>query len=131
MKEKSLKDILSDSWYDTPEKIEKTITQLQNKVSYGLPLLLKPLYDIKFPDNPFLRYMEAGAFKPVTRRLIEYNIPRETALFLENEYASDLDVNDCSFDHKLKKILTENYPFLNYWVQIQLEGLLSKPEHYF
>lgn len=125
MKEKPLKEILSSDYFDDAEKIEKTIERLQNKVSYGLPLLLMPLYDMRYPNSSFLRFIESGAYRPVTRRLLEYNIPRETAISLANNYVGDLDVDSKSFDFQLKRRLKEKYPLLSYWVQAQLEALLS------
>lgn len=125
MKEKTLKEILAKPYYDDAEKIETTIERLQNKVSYGLPLLLKPLYDMQLPDKSFLRYIEAGAYRPVTRRLIEYNIPRETAIFLERNYVHDLSVDEHNFDSELKKILKSNFKDFDYWIQIQLEAIIS------
>lgn len=82
MKEKPLNEILNTPYFDTAEKVEDRISLLQSNISYGLPMLLKPLYDIQSPDGMFLRFIEIGAYKPATRKMIELNIPREIAIYL-------------------------------------------------
>lgn len=124
LKETPLKDILQNEYYNNPQIIEDTINILQNKISYGLPMFLKPIYDIKAPDNAFLRFIELGANRPVTRRLIEYSIPRETAIFLNNLYLKHLNVNSPNFDIELLQSLKENRNNFNYWIRSQLEVLL-------
>ncbi len=118
------KDGLNSDYHNNPDNIEKTISVLQNKISYGLPMLLKPIYDIKLPDNPFLRYIELGAYRPVTRRLIEYSIPRETAIYLTDRYLMSLNIESNNFDRELIQILKCNYGDLGYWIRAQLEILL-------
>ena len=119
LKEKTLADIFSDSFYDSSDKIDETISFLQNKISYGLPLLLKPLYDIKEPEVMFTRFIELGAFKPITRRLIEINIPRETAIFLNNNFEFDnLDSRD-SLTNQIRTIRDS----LSYWHKVQLNSI--------
>ena len=43
------------------EKIDETIELLQQTISFNLPLLLKPIYDIKNPDSCFLVSMQLVA----------------------------------------------------------------------
>lgn len=124
LKEKPLKAILDSDYHNVPENIDNTINNLQNKISYGLPMLLKPIYDIKLPDNTFLRFIELGAYRPVTRRLIEYSIPRETAIYLTDNYLGNLNVDSSNFDRELLHVLRDNYDNLEYWIQVQLEVLL-------
>jgi hypothetical protein len=119
LKEKSLSEILSDKFYDTSEKIDDVINFIQNKISYGLPLLLKPLYDIKEPEGMFTRFIELGAYKPVTRKLIELSIPRETAIFLNNNFEfRNLD-NKSELINQIR-IVREN---LSYWYKVQLKTI--------
>lgn len=126
MKEKTLKEILSSSYYnDDAEKIEKAIDRLQNKVSYGLPLLLKPLYNIMLPESGLLSCIEVGAFRPITKKLISYNIPRETAIYLNDNLFSQFDIDAESSDRELKDIIKTQFDSLDYWVQIQLEAIIS------
>jgi len=119
MKEKTLAEIFSDKFYDSSEKIDDAIGFVQNKISYGLPLLLKPLYDIKEPDSMFTRFIELGAYKPITRKLIELSIPRETAIFLSNNFEfSNID-NKQELINQLR-IIRNN---LSYWYKVQLSTI--------
>lgn len=119
MKEKTLSEIFSDKFYDSSEKIDDAISFVQNKISYGLPLLLKPLYDIKEPDNMFTRFIELGAYKPITRKLIELSIPRETAIFLSNNFEfSNID-NKQELINQLRTIRNN----LSYWHKVQLSTI--------
>jgi hypothetical protein len=119
MKEKTLAEIFSDKFYDSSEKIDEAISFVQNKISYGLPLLLKPLYDIKEPEGMFTRFIELGAYKPITRKLIELSIPRETAIFLSNNFEF-IDIDD---KKKLIKQLREIRSDLSYWYKVQLNTI--------
>lgn len=121
MKEKTLKQILSTPYYDTPEKIDATIGLIQKEISFGLPMLLKPIYDIKDPNSMFLRFIELGAYKPITRKMIEMNIPRETAIFLTNNFFTESnDINNTEIISRLRQIKSH----INYWQQIQIENIL-------
>jgi hypothetical protein len=119
LKEKSLAEIFSDRFYDESEKIDDAINFVQNKISYGLPLLLKPLYDIKEPEGMFTRFIELGAYMPLTRKLIELSIPRETAIFLNNNFDfSDID-NKSELISQLRQVRKK----LSYWHKIQLSTI--------
>ena len=78
------------------DEIEDTIEILQNTISYKVPLLLKPIFDIKNPDSIFLSCMQSGAYNKVSRTLIEIGVPRECALYLNNEFLKDYVVKDKS-----------------------------------
>jgi len=119
LKEKSLFDLFSDPYYDDSSKIEKTISDLQNKISYGLPLLLKPIYDISEPEGMFTRFIELGAFMPVTRKFIELNIPRETAIYLTQNF----QFANTDDKHLLISQLREIKPQLSYWHRVQLSSI--------
>ena len=119
LKEKSIAEIFSDSFYDESDKIDEAINFVQNKISYGLPLLLKPLYDIKEPEGMFTRFIELGAFRPLTRRLIELSIPRETAIYLNNNFEfRDID-NKAGLINQLRSVRNN----LSYWHKIQLNTI--------
>ena len=125
LKEKTLKQILDSSYFNDSEKVEQRISLLQNTISYGLPMLLKPIYDILSPDNMFLRFIEIGAYMPITRKMIELNIPRETAIFLNDNYfhgilQPDGEELENAIIEKLFDIKNE----LNYWHKVQLEGII-------
>jgi hypothetical protein len=119
LKEKSMRDILSDSFYSDTEKVEDAISALQNNISFGLPMLIKPLYDIRARGSMFPRFIEMGSYKPITRRLIELNIPRETAIFLESNFS----FNDDSETNSLVRQLREITPKLSIWHRVQLESI--------
>jgi superfamily II DNA/RNA helicase len=119
LKEKSLAEIFSERFYDSSEKIDDTINFVQNKISYGLPLLLKPLYDIKEPEGMFTRFIELGAYKPLTRKLIELSIPRETAIFLSNNFEFHNIDNKQELLNQLKVIRNN----LSYWYRVQLSTI--------
>lgn len=125
LKEKSLKQILNSSYFDDSEKVEQRISLLQNTISYGLPMLLKPIYDILSPDNMFLRFIEIGAYMPITRKMIELNIPRETAIFLNANYLQGIQQTEG--EDLENAIISELYNIkdeLDYWHKVQLEGII-------
>lgn len=124
LKEISLKDILDNQFFDTPEKIEERINLIQNKISYGLPMLLKPLYDIQVPDSMFLTFIETGAYNPISRRMIELNIPRDTAIFLSKKYFNDVGRHEEDLEKVIITKLHEISNELDYWRRIQIEMLL-------
>lgn len=119
LKETTLKEIFSDKYYDSSDKIDDTISFIQKEITYGLPLLLKPLYDIKEPDGMFTRFIELGAYKPITRKMIELSIPRETAIFLSNKY----EFRDIEDKTRLVNQLREIRDSLTYWHKIQLSTI--------
>jgi hypothetical protein len=124
MKEKPLKLILSDSYFKNSDNIEKKIALLQNKISYGIPMLLKPIYDIKYPDNMFLKFIEIGAYLPITRKMIELNIPRETAIYLNQHYFKTMDSNIEDIEQIIIESLREIKESLDYWRKVQIEGIV-------
>lgn len=117
LREWPLSQILKGSFYDDDEKIEDVIGLLQNRISYGLPMLLKPLYDIRYPQSTFLRFIESGAYRPIVRRLIDMNIPRETAITL----ASNYNLGDPDNPRDVREKLEEIYSSLSYFDQVQLQ----------
>lgn len=127
--EKTLADILSKRKYaedKIADEIEDTIEILQNTVSYKVPLLLKPIFDIKNPNSVFLSCLQAGAYNKVSRTLIEIGVPRECALYLNNELFKDYDLKDKSdsdIEFDIRNILILNKNNLPYWVKVQLDFL--------
>ena len=84
-------------------------------------MLLKPLYDIRSSECMILRFIEMGAYNVIPRKMIEMNIPRETALFLSKKYFSNnADFSEEQIIDRLRKITPE----LGYWYKIQIEHLL-------
>lgn len=125
-----LHDILNDSRYDGEEgmnNIDNTIELLQNTISFSVPLLLKPIYDINAPNSCFLTCLQSGAFDSITRCMIEMGIPRETALYLYDEVfkGKECDVEGkIELEMEIRKIIKENYKSLPYWMRIQLDFLV-------
>ncbi len=129
-KGKELYAILNHSRYDGDEgadKIDNTIELLQNTISFNLPLLLKPLYDMKEPESPFLKCMQVGAFGAVERCMIEMGIPRESALFLYKEIFDGKDIkveNRLELEQIIREKLHLEYKNIPYWIQVQLDFLV-------
>lgn len=126
MKEKSLKKILDKPYFDDPTKIDPQISIIQNKISYGLPMLLKPIYDMVLPNSMFLRFIEMGAYRPITRKMIEMNIPRETAISLCNDFFSSFSVasDEEDIEAMIVEKLTRIRSQIDYWRRVQIEGIL-------
>lgn len=127
---KKLHEILNVSIYDGEEgmdKIDDTIELLQNTISFSIPLLLKPIYDINVPDNCFLTCLQAGAFDSTARCMIEMGIPRETALYLLDNI---FEVKECNQKEKIelemeiRNIIKEKFKLIPYWMRTQLDFLV-------
>jgi len=127
--ETPLSEILSKKTYTDDkiaDEIEDTIEILQNVVSYKVPLLLKPIFDIKNADSVFLSCMQAGAYNKVSKTLIEIGVPRECALYLNEELFKDYiakDKSDEQIENEVRQILISKKDELPYWISIQLEFL--------
>lgn len=121
LKEVPLKSILNKAYFDDSDKIERTISDLQNKTSFGLPMLFKPLYDMNQSESMFLRFIELGAFNPFTRRMIEMNIPREISIMLNEKYFEKLNHDVENLDGLIIDKLRSIKEDLSYWNKIQIE----------
>ena len=128
-KEVSLYNILAGLNYPDDEladEIEKIIEVLQNTVSFKVPLLLKPMFDILNPDSSFISCMQTGAFNQVSKVMIEIGVPRECALYIKENYINNLDVNNKSDDEiefEIRKELVNNKEKMPYWIGAQLNFL--------
>lgn len=111
--------------YKREENIENIINILQNTVSYNVPLLLKPIFDIKNPDSSFLTCLQVGAVQPIIKKMIELGIPRETAIELfEKLYKGRKDEELEKIDEShIRKTILEKYSELPYWITVQLDFL--------
>jgi len=87
-------------------------------------MLLKPLYDIRVPENMFLRFIEIGAYKPISRKLIELNIPRETAIYLSENYFKNTKIRDEDSNESIINQVRKIHKTLDYWRQVQLESIV-------
>lgn len=108
------------------DEIEDTIEILQNTVSYKVPLLLKPIFDIKNPDSAFLSCMQAGAYNKVSKMLIEIGVPRECALYLFKTLFISFNINgkdDVDIETEIRGKLISSKDTLPYWIRVQLNFL--------
>lgn len=125
-----LRDILNNSRYEGQagmDNIDETIGLLQKTISFDLPMLLKPIYDMKKPDSCFLTCMQLGSFNNTVRCMIEMGIPRETAIYL---FESIFESKECIVENKtelemnVRNIIKEKYDKIPYWEQIQVSYLV-------
>lgn len=68
------------------EKIDSEIEKLTKYVSFGLPMLLKPLADIRSLDSSIISAIELGVYSPVSKYLMSRGVPRETAIRVAKLY---------------------------------------------
>ena len=131
-KEIPLRDILSGSYFtgdEATEHIESTIQILQQTVSFDIPILIKPLIEIRNENSIFLTCLQEGAYRRITRKMIEMGVPRELAisLFLSyfvNAESSFLPTSN-NFDLELfvRGQLKHIIPSLEFWEAVQLDFL--------
>ncbi|MDD2702497.1 MAG: DEAD/DEAH box helicase [Candidatus Omnitrophica bacterium] len=125
--EKSLNKILSDRNVQDTDEIDHIINVIAQDVKYSLPKLLRPVVHMQNIDSPILNFIEMGAYKPVTRRLMEMGVPRETALKISerlDEQKMGNILEDESGDGKLISFLQNNFKKMPYWERIQLQSII-------
>lgn len=128
-KEKTLHEILSNKKYEGEngeDEIENTIYTLQNIVAFHVPLLLKPIFDIKNSESIFLTCVQAGAVHPITRKMIELGIPRETSIYLFENIFKDKKNKDTELieEDYIRQKISERYFELPKWIKYQLDFLM-------
>lgn len=123
-----LKELLAKAYYKEDEdKIDETIDLLQATISFKIPHLLKPIFDIKNPKSIFISCMRTGATSTTARTMIEMGIARETALYLYNHYFKSISLSGnttTDYEKAIRDTLKNIYSILPYWIQIQLDYLL-------
>ena len=120
MREKKISEMLSDNFFDDSRNIDDALSFLQNKVCYGLSMLLKPFYDIINPDCGMIQIIEMGANRPITKKIMGLNVPREVAISLCNRFfSSDEDLNESQIRERIRR----NKDNLDFWEKIQLENI--------
>lgn len=128
--EKPLSDILTGDRYNgdnATENIDGTIDLLQQTVSFNVPLLLKPIFDMFKEESRFLLCMQTGAYKPFTRRMIEIGIPRETAIYLNSKLFFDIKPqtdDPVGIEKMIREVIFKNYDHLAYWIKVQLDFMV-------
>lgn len=119
--EKPLKKILNNNYYNAhPEYIDDGISLMQNTIAFDLPVLLRPIYDLRAKDAVFLAFIESGAYRPVTRKLIEIGIPRETSIYLVDNYLGGIDSASDSIYEDIKCAIRKVFTQIPYWIRVQL-----------
>lgn len=123
----SLREMLSDERYsgdDGADQIEETIDVLQNVISYNLPLLLKPMFDMKKTENTVLASLQTGTSDEYVIKMVEMGIARETALFIREQLSSHFKNVDVTND-AIKNIIINAKEEFPYWIKVQLGFLLK------
>lgn len=130
-KETPLSEILNKKLYtrenEVPDQIEDTIKILQNIVAYNIPLLIKPIFDIKNGNSSFVSAMQSGAYRKVTRYLIGIGVPRECASFIFNSLFMDYDEekkSDENIENDVIEIIHSHFIELPYWIRVQIEFII-------
>ena len=124
--ETSLAEILADDYYsgeEAADRIENTIKLLQDTVSYSVPLLIKPVIEIKNEKSTMVACLQAGAHQRHIRKMIEIGVPRELAIKLGpllqiDEAAEEMSAYD--YELLIRGKLQNVVPSLTYWEQTQL-----------
>jgi hypothetical protein len=62
------------------DQIDAEIEKLTRYVSFGLPMLLKPLADMQDQDSNIISAIELGVYSPISKYLSDRGVPRETAI---------------------------------------------------
>lgn len=122
----TLRDILSEAYYDEDDgadRIEDTIAILQNTISYDLPTLLKPLFDMRQPESTVLSSFQMGTTIPLVAEMVGMGIPRETALFVSKVIEQDLTKTDVT-NESIKQAIRRRMSQFSYWIQVQLKYLI-------
>src|SRR5690606_36952208 len=61
-------------------KIDAEIEKLTRYVSFGLPMLLKPLADMQSADSSIISAIELGVYSAIPKYLMDRGVPREPAI---------------------------------------------------
>ncbi len=120
MRERPLSEILRSKYFEDSSNIDDTLSFLQNKVAFGLAMFFKPFYDIICPNSMILQSIECGAYRPITKKIIEMNVAREVAISLSNSLfkgVSDLE------EHEIRTEIKNNKGKLDFWEQVQIENI--------
>lgn len=116
-REKPLNEILIDRFgiggEEIDDQIDSEIEKLTKYVSFGLPMLLKPLADMQNKESSIISSIELGVYYPLSKYLLDRGVPRETAIKVRSLHPSSADIID-------KKLIQSR---LNPWEQQHLEHI--------
>lgn len=130
-KERPLYDIIN--WRDDIDsrEVDNVLSLLNSIVMHDLGKLLRPIQTIKNTTSPVLVFVEMGAYKPVTRRLIEFGIPRELSIRLSKVAPKQWHNNDID-DFKIEKFLVDQVDNhkLSFWENLILADFIPDRKEY-
>lgn len=124
-----LSEFLKGEYYlegDIQTKIEDEIQMIQKTVSFDIPLLIKPVIEMKNPSSMIVSSLQAGAYKRATRKMIDIGIPRELAIRLNSMIENNPDsekMDNYDYEQWIRAGVLKLRPTLPYWESVQLEFL--------
>ena len=124
-----LSEFLKGEYYsegDVQTKIEDEIQMLQKTVSFDIPLLIKPVIEMKNPSSMMVSSLQAGAYKRATRKMIDIGIPRELAIRLNSLIENNPDsekMDNYDYEQWIRAGVLKLRLALPYWESVQLEFL--------
>lgn len=124
-----LSEFLKGEYYsegDVQTKIEDEIQMLQKTVSFDIPLLIKPVIEMKNPSSMMVSSLQAGAYKRATRKMIDIGIPRELAIRLNSLIENNPDsekMDNYDYEQWIRAGVLKLRLTLPYWESVQLEFL--------
>lgn len=124
-----LSEFLKGEYYlegDIQTKIEDEIQMIQKTVSFDIPLLIKPVIEMKNPSSMIVSSLQAGAYKRATRKMIDIGIPRELAIRLNSMIENNPDsekMDNYDYEQWIRTCVLKWRPTLPYWESVQLEFL--------
>lgn len=121
-REKPLSEILKRfamNEIELDKKIDSEIEKLTKYVSFGLPMLLKPLADMKNSESGLISAIELGVYSPIAKYLTDRGVPRETAIKISNLHKNNGSTTQFS-DVDIALIRRK----LNFWELQHIEHIL-------
>jgi hypothetical protein len=100
-------------------KIDSEIDKLGKYVSFGLPMLLKPIADMGIKESSIISSIEFGIYSPLSKYLSDRGVPRETAIKI-SRHQIDPQKLEALENFNLDSVKKQ----LNYWELKQVEHLL-------
>jgi len=122
-----LKKIIEEKHFSSNQSsgIEEELRTIYNRVSYGIPALLKPVLDLAGAGSGFVAAIENGAFHNVTRFLMARGLYRETAVHLKRNLLPAVRNDEQAISEISYRAISEHLEELNPWLVIQLENALE------
>jgi hypothetical protein len=121
--EKTLVEIIASV---SPEEkkgddIEAILAVLTKTIPYSIPKVIRPLVTIDDETNPLLSFLEFGAYRPITKSLMELGLSREPAILVaEHCIADGVPETETDLDNLRKSIIPSLERF-SFWDQAQIK----------